>query len=167
VIGDVRRTDGTEQDGVELAELVGAVGRHHHAMCPVIVRTPAEVLEVQGEPAIALGADLQDLDAGLDHLGPDAITAHGGNFVRTHVAVPARLRVIDPRSRHLSTLTLFPQVNRWCVFGKCPLGKRPEESRMEKHSHALVLPQMEGLAYYVDGMTGFGEPWDSQTPRWS
>jgi hypothetical protein len=25
VIGDVRRTDGAEQDGVELAELVGAV----------------------------------------------------------------------------------------------------------------------------------------------
>src|ERR1700751_4434638 len=42
---------------VELAELVGAVARHHHAMLPVIVRTPVEVLEVQGEPAIALGAD--------------------------------------------------------------------------------------------------------------
>src|SRR5215471_20530725 len=110
MIGDVRRTDGTEQDGVELAELVGAVGRHHHAMCPVIVRTPVEVLEVQDEPAIALSADLQDLDAGLDHLRPDAVTAHGGNFVRTHVAV----RVIYPRSRHFLTLTFFPQVNRWC-----------------------------------------------------
>jgi hypothetical protein len=54
-------------------------------MRPVIVRTPVEVLEVQGEPAIALGADLQNLNAGLNHLGPDAITAHGGNLVRTHV----------------------------------------------------------------------------------
>src|SRR5262245_23092391 len=120
MIGDVRRTDGTEQDGVELAELVDAVGRHHHAMCPVIVRTPVEVLEVQGEPAIVLGADPQDLDAGLDHLRPDAITAHGGNFVRTHVAVSARLRVLDPRSRHFLTLTLLPQVNRWCEFGIYP-----------------------------------------------
>jgi len=74
-----------EQDGVELAELVGAVGRHHDAIFPVIVRTPVEVLEVQGEPAIALGADLQHLDAGLDHLGPDAITAHGSNLVHTHL----------------------------------------------------------------------------------
>src|SRR6516162_7633478 len=85
MIGDVRRTDSTKQDGVEFAELVGAVGRHHHAMYPVIVRTPVEVLEVQGEPAIALGADLQDLDAGLDHLGRDAITAHGSNLVLTHL----------------------------------------------------------------------------------
>src|SRR5215467_7062753 len=85
MIGDVRRTDGAEQDGVELAELLGAVGRHHHAIFAVIVRTPVEVLEVQGEPAIALGADLQDLDAGLDHLGPDAITAHGSNLVLTHL----------------------------------------------------------------------------------
>src|SRR6516164_4774643 len=85
VIGDVRRTDGAEQDGVELAELVGAVGRHHHAMLAVIVRTPVEVLKVQGESAIALGAHLQDLHSGLNHLGPDAITAHGGDLARTHV----------------------------------------------------------------------------------
>src|SRR5262249_24440425 len=37
VIRDVRRTDGAEQDGVELAELLGAVGRHHHAVLAVIV----------------------------------------------------------------------------------------------------------------------------------
>ena len=124
MIGDVRRTDGAEQDGVEFAELVGAVGRHHHAMCPVIVRTPVEVLEVQDEPAIALSADLQDLDAGLDHLRPDAVTAHGGNFVRTHVAV----HVIDPRSRHFLTLTLFPQVNRWVRVEETSTGKRGANS---------------------------------------
>src|SRR5262249_22523821 len=56
-----------------------------HAMLAVIVRTPVEVLKVQGEPAIALGAHLQDLHSGLNHLGPDAITAHGGDLVRTHV----------------------------------------------------------------------------------
>src|SRR5215469_10026108 len=54
-------------------------------MLPVIVRTPIDVLEVQSEPAIALGADLQNLNAGLNHLGSDAITAHGGNLVGTHV----------------------------------------------------------------------------------
>src|SRR5215472_4983124 len=85
IIGDVRRTDGAEQDGVELAELLGAVGRHHHAMLAVIVRTPVEVVEAQSEAAIALGADLQDLHAGLNHLGPDAITAHGSDLIRTHV----------------------------------------------------------------------------------
>jgi hypothetical protein len=42
-------------------------------------------MEIQAKPAIALGADFQDLGAGLDDLGPDAITAHGGNLVRTHV----------------------------------------------------------------------------------
>src|SRR5215471_11060849 len=104
MIGDVRRTDSAEQDGVELAELVGAVGRHHHAMVPVIIRTPVEVPEIQGEPAVALGADPQNLNASLDHFGPDAITAHSGNLVRTHVAVSAR-RVIDPRTRHFLTLT--------------------------------------------------------------
>jgi len=30
-------------------------------------------------------ADPQNLNAGLDHLGPDAITAHDGDLVRTHV----------------------------------------------------------------------------------
>src|SRR5215472_15118525 len=93
-------------------------------MCPVIVRTPVEVLEVQDEPAIALSADLQDLDAGLDHLRPDAVTAHGGNFVRTHVAV----RVIYPRSRHFLTLTFFPQVNRWVRVEETSTGKRGANS---------------------------------------
>ena len=85
MVGDVRRADGAEQDGVELAELVGAVLRHHDAMLLVVVRPPVEVLEVERELAIALGADLQGLDAGLDHLGPDAVAAHGGNLVSTHV----------------------------------------------------------------------------------
>ena len=91
MIGDVRRTDSAEQDGVELSELVGAVARHHHAMRPVIVRTPVEILEVHAEPAIAFSADLQNPDTGVDHLGPDAITPHGGNLVRTHVFLLKRV----------------------------------------------------------------------------
>ena len=92
----------TRKDGVELAELVGADGRHHHAMRPVIVRTPVEVLEVQGKPAIALSADLQNPEAGLNHLGPDAVTAYGGNLVRTHLillisAVCWKLPTLDER----------------------------------------------------------------------
>src|SRR5215471_15366309 len=54
-------------------------------MLPVIVRTPVEVPEIQGEPAVAFGADPQNLNADLDHFGPDAVTAQGGNLVPTHV----------------------------------------------------------------------------------
>ena len=49
VVRDVRSADGAEQDGVELAELIGAVCRHHDAMLLVVVRSPIEILEVQLE----------------------------------------------------------------------------------------------------------------------
>ena len=45
VVRDVRRADGAEQDGVEAAELLGAVRRHHDAVLLVVVRAPVEVLE--------------------------------------------------------------------------------------------------------------------------
>ena len=55
VVRDIGSADRTKQNGVELAQLIGAVWRHHDAMLPIVVRSPIEILKVQFELTVALG----------------------------------------------------------------------------------------------------------------
>ena len=87
VVGNVGRADRAEVDGVELAELIGAALRHHDAVFLVVVRSPVEVLDVELEAAVALGANFQGLQPRRDHLRPDAVAAHGRNPMCSHVSV--------------------------------------------------------------------------------
>jgi hypothetical protein len=103
------------EPGVERSELVGAVARHHNAMRPVIIRTPGEVLKVQSEPAVALCADFQGPDAGVDHLGPDAITAHGGNLEANPTVEWISQQITEAHShgmrrRAISSVTATPRM---------------------------------------------------------
>ena len=68
--------------------ILGAVGRHHDAVLLVVVRAPVEILEVQREFTVALGAGLQNLDAGSDDFRADAVSGNGGNPVSTHGISP-------------------------------------------------------------------------------
>ena len=57
----------------------------HHAAVPLVVRTaPVEVIDGELEAAVAAGERLQDLDAGGDHLGADAVAGNGCNLVGLH-----------------------------------------------------------------------------------
>jgi hypothetical protein len=96
--------DGTEQDGVKFAQLIGAVGRHHDAVLLVVVRAPIEVLKFQLELTIALGADFESRHTGRDDLRPYSISAHGGNPVSTHLL----LLVLDELLLNLLTLNGGP-----------------------------------------------------------
>ena len=60
--GDVGMADGAEQDGVELAQLVEAVGGQRFAGFEIAVAAPIEMGEVELE-AFQLGDGLQNLDA--------------------------------------------------------------------------------------------------------
>src|SRR3954453_5348243 len=82
VVGDVRRAHGPEQDGVEVAELVGAILRHHDTVLFVVVGPPIEVLEIQLEAAVAFGADLERLDAGINDFRSDAVASHSSDTGR-------------------------------------------------------------------------------------
>ncbi len=85
VVGHVRRTDGAEVECVEAAQLLVPTGRHHDAVLLVVVRAPVEVGDVELEPAVALGADLEHLEAGCNDFWPDAVTWNCGDLVRAHV----------------------------------------------------------------------------------
>jgi hypothetical protein len=61
-----------------------ATGRHHDAVLLVVVGAPVEVGDLELEAAIALGADLEHLEAGGDHLRPDAVARNGCNSMCTH-----------------------------------------------------------------------------------
>jgi hypothetical protein len=70
VVGNVRRTDGTEKDGIEITELVRPTFGHHDAVFLVVVRTPVKILELEFESAVAFGTDLQHLHTTFTTSGP-------------------------------------------------------------------------------------------------
>ena len=81
VVRHVRRADSAEQDGVEGAKLVGAVGRHERARALVAVGAPVEIFDVEAEAAVALGEHIQHFKAGSDDLHADPVAADGGELV--------------------------------------------------------------------------------------
>ena len=85
MVRDIGSADRTKQNGVELAQLIGAICRHHDAMLPVVVRSPIEILKVQFELTVALGTGFKSLHTGRDNLRPNSISAHGGNPVSSHL----------------------------------------------------------------------------------
>ncbi len=52
VIGNVGAADGTEQDGVERAEPLDGIGRHHHAVLEPVIRAPVELAPLELEPEL-------------------------------------------------------------------------------------------------------------------
>ena len=88
VVRDVRCADRTEQNGIELSELIRAVCRHHDAVFLVVIRAPVKILEIQLELTVTLSTDLQGLHPSRDNLGTDSISAHGGNPVSSHFLAP-------------------------------------------------------------------------------
>ena len=92
VVGHVGRAGRAEQDGVVALDQVEAVLGHERAGLLVALGAPVEMIEGDGEAAVALGARLQHLDAGGDHLGADAVPGDGGDAKRSHLGSPKRLR---------------------------------------------------------------------------
>ena len=88
VVGNVGHAGRAEQDGVVAFDQVAAVFGHERAGLLVALRAPVEVIEGNREAAVALGAGLQHLDAGRDHLLADAVARNGRNPKRAHVRFP-------------------------------------------------------------------------------
>ena len=99
MVGDARRADRTEQDRVKRAQPVGAIRRHHQTMLAVVVGPPIEAHDIEREPAVALGADLEHFQPGLDHLRPDAIAAQRRDLVCAHPSTLTRLALLATLSR--------------------------------------------------------------------
>ena len=88
MVRDVRRTHGAEQNSIELSELLGAIRRHHNPVLLVVIGSPIKILEVQLEAAVAFSTNLERFDRGVDYLGPDPVSAHGGDIVCLHSSLP-------------------------------------------------------------------------------
>ena len=85
--------DGAEEDRVELAELVEAVGGQRFAGFEVAVAAPVEVLSLERE-VFELGDGLEDLDAFGGDFGAGAVAADDGDFEggAAHGRLPSVLR---------------------------------------------------------------------------
>ena len=95
VIGNVRPADRAEQHRVERAQLLDRVRRHHHAVLQPVIRAPAELAPLHGDPQRI------DAAAGLgDDLGTHAVAWQERN-PRGHRRDPSE-RGQDPRTRHAS-----------------------------------------------------------------
>ena len=78
--GDVGMADGAEEDGVELAELVEAVGGERFAGFEVAVAAPVEIGELELE-VLEFGDGLEDLDALGRHFRARAVAADDCNLL--------------------------------------------------------------------------------------
>ena len=92
VVLDVRVSDCAEEDGVEPAQHVQPVRVHHPAVLEVVVGAPRElgVRELDAEPALR---GVQHLDAFLDDLRPNAVSAYDRYLVLSHARACLRSRV--------------------------------------------------------------------------
>ena len=97
VVGDTGPADGTEKDGVVLAELVEAVLGHHGAELGVTLTGPVVVGCFQTE-AEAGGGGFEHAQALGDGLFADAVTGHGSNLVGALHSAPFRRRTLNARS---------------------------------------------------------------------
>ncbi len=79
MVGNVGRADRAEIDRVEGPQLIGPVGRHHHALLAIIGGAPVEGLNVEFDVADPLREALEHGDTGGDDLGTDAIGRNGGD----------------------------------------------------------------------------------------
>src|SRR6185437_16100137 len=69
---------------------VAAVLRHHAAVLLVVLAAPVEVVDLEGEAALALGDGGQHLDTGGYDFGADAVPGNGGDCVGFHGSSKAR-----------------------------------------------------------------------------
>ena len=83
--GDVGMADGAEQDGVELPQLVEAVGGEGLAGFEIAIAAPVEFGELQlvGK-AFDFGDGLENFDAFSRHLRSRAVATNNRNFHRIH-----------------------------------------------------------------------------------
>src|SRR5260221_6772925 len=95
MVRHIRRGDGAEKDGVELLQGRQTIGRHHHAVFLVIIRSPVESLEIELDIAKPLLQAAEHLDAGGDDLGADAVGGNGGNRIFTHYSLRHHMSVVQ------------------------------------------------------------------------
>jgi hypothetical protein len=59
-----------------------------HSVMLVVLAAPVEVVDLEGEAAVALGERLQHFDTRRDDLGPDAVSGDRSDGVGLHVGCP-------------------------------------------------------------------------------
>src|SRR5690606_7500044 len=92
VVGHPGVAHRAEKDGVEVGELIHAVGRHHRAGPGVALATPVELPPLEGEP-VPLARAFQHPAGGGDHLLADAVAGDhrdpvGGGHSPTSCGAP-------------------------------------------------------------------------------
>src|SRR5690606_15589659 len=88
VIRYIRRPDGTEEDGIDIADRREAILRHHEPMLMIVVRAPVERPYIKLEAAIARCERIENLEAGRDDLLADAVARNGRDSIRLHASPP-------------------------------------------------------------------------------
>jgi hypothetical protein len=84
VIGDTRKADGTEKDGIRIAESLQPVVRHHLPVLHVPGAAPRIGLVAQAEPAVRLRDGIQHLAARRHHLAADSIPRNHRDIEALH-----------------------------------------------------------------------------------
>ena len=124
VVGNVRVAGRTEQDRVLVAKCIETVVRHHHAMCPVVVAAPAEVLELELECIRARGERFKDCSPGRDDFLADAVTGNRRDTVILHIhREPRPTRELYPRD------ATAPLREEWMTAEPC---RRDEATRHDR-----------------------------------
>jgi hypothetical protein len=67
VVGNVRRTHGTERDRIVVANLVEAVHQHHRTRAPEAIRAPIERIERKPVPSCNSGEQAVPATCQPDH----------------------------------------------------------------------------------------------------
>ena len=84
MIGNVRRADRAEIDGVVILDLLAAVRRHHEPGLAVGIGAPVELIEAPFRPALALSERLQDLEASRNDLFANPVARNDRNPIAPH-----------------------------------------------------------------------------------
>ena len=78
VVGNIRTPDSAEKDGVERAQLLETVGRHHSPSPEVLFAAPVELVPMEVESEAAPGS-IQGANAFRHYFLPDSISCNDGN----------------------------------------------------------------------------------------
>src|SRR5690606_33697816 len=96
VVGDVRRADRAEVDGIEAAQLLEAVLGHHPPGAAVMLRAPVEGLHLEAQAGRARLQGVQHLEPRRDHLLADAIPRQRRTLVLSPVLPPFSRATTSP-----------------------------------------------------------------------
>ena len=88
VVGDVRRADRAEIDGIETAQLLEAVRGHHPAVPAVVGGAPVERCDLETQLGLARAQGVQHLEPGGDDLLADAVPGDRRDAMESHLELP-------------------------------------------------------------------------------